>query len=220
MELKGKKVNFLGDSITEGCGTSGLAFCFTELLREREGLAESRNYGIGGTRIARQQSLNLDDKFDQDYCARARTMDPDADLVVVFGGTNDYGHGDAPMGTPADTTPDTFWGALHTLYTTLQARYPGKPVVVLTPLHRSIEDNPLGDPPVKPVPGSLLPEYVAAIRTRAAEFGLPVLDLYETSFITPADPVILEGYIPDGLHPNDRGHQVLTEEISRFLHSL
>ncbi len=26
-------------------------------------------------------------------------MDSDADVVVVFGGTNDFGHGDAKLGT-------------------------------------------------------------------------------------------------------------------------
>ena len=32
MELKGKKVNFLGDSITEGCGASDDAHCFVQVF--------------------------------------------------------------------------------------------------------------------------------------------------------------------------------------------
>lgn len=28
---------------------------------------------------------------------RVDEMDDDADIVIVFGGTNGYGHGDAPM---------------------------------------------------------------------------------------------------------------------------
>ena len=63
-----------------------------------------------------------------DYCRRYKTMDPDADIIVVFGGTNDFGHGDAPLGEMSDRTVDTFYGALHTLYTSLITRYPEAPI--------------------------------------------------------------------------------------------
>lgn len=39
-------------------------------------------------------------------------MDRNCDIVVVYGGVNDYAHGDAPIGTPEDTTPSTFYGAV------------------------------------------------------------------------------------------------------------
>ena len=55
MELKGTKINFLGDSITEGAGTSSHDKMFTMLI-EREYGAICQNYGIGGTRIARQKT--------------------------------------------------------------------------------------------------------------------------------------------------------------------
>ena len=35
-------------------------------------------------------------------------MDSDADVVVVFGGTNDFGHGDAKLGTFESRDPYTF----------------------------------------------------------------------------------------------------------------
>ena len=37
MELKNKKINFLGDSITEGVGTSAEDKRFTNIIAEREG---------------------------------------------------------------------------------------------------------------------------------------------------------------------------------------
>lgn len=93
MELKGKKINFLGDSITEGAGTSCEAARFTCVLKDIAGLSEIRNYGIGGTRIARQQTVTNEKHDKNDYCGRFQSMDDDADIIVVFGGTNDYGHG-------------------------------------------------------------------------------------------------------------------------------
>ena len=47
----------------------------------------------------------------------------DADGVVVFGGTDDFGHGDAPIGTPSDRTYDTFYGACHVLFSKLIEKY-------------------------------------------------------------------------------------------------
>ena len=48
MKLNGKKIAFLGDSITEGVGTSGCPNRFCDLIEEATG-AECLNYGISGT---------------------------------------------------------------------------------------------------------------------------------------------------------------------------
>ena len=216
MELKGTKINFLGDSITEGAGTSSHDKMFTMLI-EREYGAICQNYGIGGTRIARQKTPT-EEKWDRDFISRVPEMDNDADIVVVFGGTNDFGHGDAPIGTMSDRTPYTFYGALHCLYTALTEKYPDVPVVILTPLHRLNEDSPKGDN--KPAPVGTLKEYVNIIREVAEYYSLPVLDLFKESGLQPKIPVIQQKYIPDGLHPNDDGNAILAHKIARFLETL
>lgn len=216
MELKGTKINFLGDSITEGAGTSSHDKMFTMLI-EREYGAICQNYGIGGTRIARQKTPT-EEKWDRDFISRVPEMDNDADIVVVFGGTNDFGHGDAPLGTMSDRTPYTFYGALHCLYTALTEKYPDVPVVILTPLHRLNEDSPKGDN--KPEPVGTLKEYVNIIREVAEYYSFPVLDLYKESGLQPKVPVIQQKYIPDGLHPNDAGNEILAHKIARFLETL
>ena len=216
MELKGTKINFLGDSITEGAGTSSHDKMFTMLI-EREYGAICQNYGIGGTRIARQKTPT-EEKWDRDFISRVPEMDNDADIVVVFGGTNDFGHGDAPLGTMSDRTPYTFYGALHCLYTALTEKYPDVPVVILTPLHRLNEDSPKGDN--KPAPVGTLKEYVNIIREVAEYYSLPVLDLFKESGLQPKIPVIQQKYVPDGLHPNDAGNEILAHKIARFLEML
>ncbi len=217
MELKGTKINFLGDSITEGAGTSSHDKMYTMLI-EREYGAICQNYGIGGTRIARQKNASAEEKFDRDFVSRVPEMDADADIVVVFGGTNDFGHGDAPIGTMSDRTPYTFYGALHCLYTALIEKYPGVPIAVLTPLHRITEDIPTGDN--KPAPVGTLKEYVNIIREVAEYYSLPVLDLFKESGLQPKIPIIQQKYVPDGLHPNDAGNEILAHKIARFLEML
>lgn len=218
MILHGLNINFLGDSITEGCGTVDMANRFTNRIALNTGAA-CRNYGIGGTRIALQHTPSVEPIWDRDFCTRVYEMDRDADVVVVFGGTNDYGHGDAPFGTDSDRTADTFCGALHVLYTSLGEAFPKSKIVILTPLHRHGEDNPYGDG-CKQVPTHPLADYVAQIRKTAEDYGYPILDLFETSELNPNLPGVTERYVPDGLHPNDAGHALLAQQIVRFLQDL
>ena len=215
MELKGKIVNFLGDSITEGVGASSPEHVYPHLIKEKYGLAKANNYGISGTRFAKQTKPSEPASFDLDFCSRVAEMDPEADAVVVFGGTNDFGHGDAPIGTPEDRTKDTFWGACHELMSSLVKKYPGKPVVICTPLHRISEHIPTGDN--KPEPVAVLDEYIAIIRTVAQYYALPVLDLNGVTGIQPRVPEIKEALCPDGLHPNDAGQAILAKCIGNFL---
>ncbi len=216
MELNGKRINFLGDSITEGVGASDEAHRFSNILKRRFGLAEARNYGIGGTRYARQTRPSDDLRCDRDFCSRVGEMNADADIVVVFGGTNDFGHGDAPLGSFSDRTADTFYGACHLLYTRLIERYPAALIVILTPLHRENEDNLFGDGN-KAAPAAPLSTYVGIIRQVAEYYALPVLDLFAQSGLQPKVPAIKQRCCPDGLHPNDAGHEILAAKIGAFL---
>lgn len=212
MKLEGIKANFLGDSITQGHGVSCQEATYWNVLKRKFGLAEARGYGIGGTRIARQHTPTPEPHrwFDQDFCSRFESMDPDADLVVVLGGVNDYGTGDAPMGTFSDRTPDTFFGALHYLMNGLCNRYPKATVVFMTPLHRTWEEHD----------GKKLSDYVKAIKEVATYYAIPVLDLYATSGIQPEIPILRESYMPDGLHPNDAGAERIADRLGAFLLSI
>lgn len=209
MNLSGKKINFLGDSITEGVGTTKI---YADTVAEETG-AVIRNYGISGTRISRQSTWHTNkgnQQFDQDYCERALAMDPDADIICVFGGTNDFGHGDAVMGTMEDRDPRTFYGGMHTLCTELINKYPKSFIFFMTPLHRADELN-------KNMHGLVLYDYIKAIREVCEFYSIPVLDLYKNSGIQPMLPVHQNLYVPDGLHPNEAGHRIMADLVEDFL---
>lgn len=218
MILKNATINFLGDSITEGAGASCVENRFTDVMAREYGV-RANNYGIGGSRIARQVVMTQE-RCDRDYCMRMAEMDETADAVVVFGGTNDFGHGEAPVGTPEDRDPSTFYGACHTLMKGLLERYCGKPVVIVTPLHRLEEDCPQGDGSGRRRNTALLKEYRAILMEVAEFYALPVLDLWSVSGMQPRVDVCRERLMPDGLHPNDAGHAILAHRIAHFLESL
>ena len=222
MKLEGLKINFLGDSITQGVGASSPETVYHAVLKREAKLAEARNYGISGTRFALQKGTEerpKDDYVDiNSFSERFHMMDDDADVVVVFGGTNDYGHGDAPLGGFSDRTPDTFYGACHYLFSGLIKKYLGKQIVIMTPLHRTGEYKNTGSQ--KTVGVGTLKEYVNIIREVAEYYSLPVLDLYASSGLQPEVPEIKEMYIPDGLHPNDNGNAVIADKLKIFLENL
>lgn len=211
MELKSKRVWFLGDSITEGVGASSPEHGYTAVFAEKSG-AIVKNYGVAGTRIARQTNCTCKEWDEDDFMARVERMDSDADVVVVLGGTNDYGHGDAEIGDFNSKSEYTFYGAMHILCNKLIHKYPAAEIVFATPLHRCDEDGFPGKMPLK--------KYVDIIKEVAGFYGLPVLDLFKTSGIQPKVDIIKEKYMPDGLHPSDVGAERIAERIYGFLKSL
>ncbi|MBQ2956406.1 MAG: SGNH/GDSL hydrolase family protein [Clostridia bacterium] len=211
MDLRGKKINFLGDSITEGVGTACAEEIYLNRIKKTEQLAEARNYGISGTRLAVQ---NGPEDWGPAYSVRYTEMDDDADIVVVFGGTNDFGHGNAPIGEFSDRVNTTYYGACHVLMQGLIEKYPAALIVFMTPLHRLSEDEPsMGN-------GLPLKRYVEIIREVAEYYAIPVLDLYSVSGIQPRVGVIQQKYCPDGLHPNGEGHKLIAARLTGFLKSL
>ena len=216
MKLKGKKIAFLGDSITEEVGVQNLENLYWKRLERNTG-AICYGYGISGTAIAAQK-IYIED-CEKYFSTRVDKMIPDADVIVVFGGTNDFGHGDAPLGKVTDRTDYTFCGAFSGLLEKLINRYPDAQIVVLTSLHRDGE-NFIGPNELNIRREHTLKDYVDSVIEVCGEYSVPVLDLYRTSGIQPAIPVMKERYMPDGLHPNDLGHERIAKRLQGFLESL
>ena len=206
---QGKKVNFLGDSITAGYLTT---IIYHEIIKEKLGLKIARNYGISGTRIA---------KHSQDegnsMSARFSQMDDDADLIIVFAGTNDFGHDNAPIGNFNDRSNDTFYGACHVLMQGLIEKYYKKTIAFMTPIHKDFAEDVSYEVNKS---GNTLKQYVTIIKEVAEYYAIPVLDLYAVSGMQPKVAIIKKYYIPDGLHPNEAGHEKLADKIISFMETL
>lgn len=220
MELKGKKINFIGDSITEGHRVENPDNIYPNIIKKNSGLEEARNYGVGGSRIARLYSKE-GCPSDEDFNMRVERMDPDFDAVVIFGGTNDFGHGTVPLGEMGDDDVYTFYGALKTLCLYLIKNYPDKQIVFVTPLHRlneeldykkRLEEN---NPNARPIS-----DFVNAIREVCELFSIPVLDMFKEGSMPARVWAWCENHMPDGLHPNDNGHKIIAHKLQKFLENL
>lgn len=214
--LEGKKLVFLGDSITEGCCASSVEKRFTDLIAHDE-KAICYNHGIGGTRLAYQTAPSEEPRHDLCFLDRVDELEADADLVIVFGGTNDYGHGDAALGTMEDQDPYTFYGAVHTLVRKLLAKYDRSKIVFILPLHRKGEEQTILKGGV--MTSVTLAQYILALREVLEFYSISYLNLYEEGK-TPQE--LAEGmktYLADGLHPNDTGYRLLADMVIAFLKS-
>ena len=204
---KGKRIGFLGDSITQ----------FAEYVNSYASLTgcTAVNYGVSATHMAKSSSSDTN-AFERRYSSMARNLD----MVIVFGGTNDFGHTTtAAFGEFSDGTKSskyTFYAGLHRLFKGLKTRYPNIPVVVMLPIHHGTEidqkeyiinsDNTITEG-TNATTGRTFREYVNAIREVAAYYSLIVLDAYSYSGLTPMTEIGASNrkFFRDGLHLNEAG---------------
>ena len=207
------KINFLGDSITEGALAGFIEKRYTTLVAEAFG-AEECNFGVSGTRIAKQ--VKKTNNPDQDvFMCRAVKMDCKADFTFVFGGTNDYGHGDAKMGTMESRDPYTFYGAMHGLVSYLVSKFDLAKLCFIMPIPRYNQDCLYGDGS-KDEAAYPLSAYIEAEKDVLDYYGVEYLDLSDKFYV----PTTCENdgdLFADGLHPNESGHSFLAACLIEYL---
>lgn len=203
-------IDFFGDSITEGAGASSQDKCFVERVGQLLHCTVI-NHGVSGTRFAHQDKVSESPRYDLDFCYRLKDLNKNADLVFVFGGTNDFGHGVAPIGTDKDNTPNTFYGALNYLSEHLLKMYNREQIIFILPLHRGDEDNPYGEGS-KEKPSLTLDGYCRIICEVLDKHQIKYLDFRKAIGKAQNNP-----YLFDGLHPNDKGHDLLAHLIVDYI---
>ena len=214
MDLKGKKVAFLGDSITEGCAASSAERIYHQVIKADLGLGSALNYGVGGTRIAPQHDKDSD-MYPENFIIRADKLPADADYVFVFGGTNDYGHGDAKIGAEGDDSPYTFIGGLNNLIKKLTEIYGKNKICFILPLHRFDEEDLYGEGS-RTEPTLNLKGYVDIIKSTCEKNRIDYIDLYNNGIPKP-ETCFGDEFTVDGLHPNDKGHLFIANKIKEYL---
>ena len=206
--LKGKQWCCLGDSIT--AGPSGVR-PYWNYVQDRTDITPY-NYGIASTSIAKDSASS-----DSNFATRYVDMYDDVDYVTVFGGTNDHGRSH-PIGQWGDSDQMTLYGAMKILCEGLITKYPGKKIGFLTPLPKCTTTG--GVTTDYSYPSESFMPYIECIKNVCARYSIPVLDLYTQSGLHPSMADYREDYIPDGLHPNSDGQELLSYRIQSFLESL
>jgi len=212
LPYKGKKANFIGDSITKGTQS------YVATVKNLLGLSVARNYGIGGGSLCCRNNIPwLKDrmfngkKIDATYMPMVRRwqdMDNDADIIFILIGTNDFSS-KVPIGGINSIDKNEFNGGLNIVLKGLKKKYPDKLIIVSTILKRRNENEHLT-------------EYNAAIKDACKRYEIVCYDAYSESgldFGREFNKNVMTT-TRDGLHPNVAGAEILGQRIAEFILSL
>lgn len=177
----GKKIAILGDSIS--CGS------YPGILKELTE-AEIQNLAVSGSLLA------------GGIAGKVSQVAEDADVVIVFGGTNDYWHKKTNIGAADSTDSSTFVGALRYIHTWLKTERPMAQLLFVFPPDQTFR----GEPCTTDFGYGTLEDFRAAFLNFCEAEGIPNLDLGETEFDSAQ-------HSSDGVHPNATGHRIIAQAI-------
>ena len=232
---KGRKVAFLGDSITDPRQKNAI---YWQFLEQTMGI-DAHVYAVGGYRWRHMPAM----------AEKMKAADGnDVDAILIFTGSNDY-NGGVPIGewwsvtnevanyNGTDKTmprrypnfdPDTMRGRINATMRYLKTNWPDAQIVLMTPIHRAFAK--FGEKNVQPPEsfpnrnGVYLEDYIRVIREAADIWSVPLIDLYRESGLLPTEGVYAKCFRDkdgtDMLHPNAEGHRRLAELIRLKLLSL
>ncbi len=208
----GKTAVAYGDSITYGAFTdvgdtspnSVVEKRWCDVVAERLGFASLTNYGQSGISISSTSSVLSQRALSKCY----NEMRDDAEIVLIAGGTNDFGT-NVVLGNNSDEEDVSFCGGLHILCKGLQAKYPHAAIIFITPIDRKgSASNGLG---------RSLDDYRKKIKEIAGGiYDFRIVDGECTGFDA-GDPKFLEKYMLDGTHPNQECQLLYGEAVAKVL---
>lgn len=231
---QGKRVGYIGDSITDPRNGGGKIRKYWQFLQEWLGITPYV-YGVSGRQwndVERQATLLKQEHGDE------------VDAILVFMGTNDFNHG-VPVGEWfAETTEQvyaaqgkpkqletrrkrepvmddaTFRGRINKGMASLKRLFPDKQIVLLTPLHRSSAQ--FSDKNVQPAEcyqnwcGEYIDAYIQAVKEAGNLWGVPVIDLNAVSGLNPMvkeQAVYFTDPAKDLLHPSTKGQERMAHTL-------
>lgn len=227
-EWNGKVCAFLGDSITEGVGTT-VGNRYFDYLSEKLGIV-AHGYGQNGAQLNSiyGQAVRMYEE-----------LGDSVDCIFIFGGTNNF-TANTPIGQwYTESTEDntkvrsiiedfsTFRGSLNKVLSYLKHTFPTKQIVIMTPLHRgyanfggtNIQKSELYQNGI----GVYFEEYVNSVRDASAIWSVEMIDLNQCSGLFPIYDEHSQYFTnanTDRLHPNAKGHKRLCNVIASKLKSI
>ena len=230
--LRGKRVSVLGDSISTFAGyipagnrarypqsnlLTDVDLTWWKRLLDKNGMVLGINESWAGSLVSWDGSEGTDIGADKHIASSTRIQhlgdNGQPDYILVFGGTNDVSR-KVELGTFSYDDPTkltdvqiknllvaTFADAYRAMLIRLLKWYPKAHVICILPLYTSQTD------------GANLDRYNEVIKEECDFFGVPVVDT-RTAGITMFNRSL---YLPDGIHPNAAGMQLICNCVQRCL---
>ncbi|EZY68574.1 SGNH/GDSL hydrolase family protein [Staphylococcus aureus] len=210
-----KTIGTIGDSVARG---SGAKENFTEMLGKKLN-AKTTNLAKGGATMATVPIGK--DAVENSIYRQAEQIR--GDLIILQGTDDDWLHGywaGVPIGTDKTDTK-TFYGAFCSAIEVIRKNNPNSKILVMTATRQCPMDGTRirRKDTDKNKLGLTLKDYVDAQILACSELDVPVYDAYHTEHFKPYNPAFRKSSMPDGLHPNEKGHEVIMYELIKYYYS-
>lgn len=195
--FKDKTVLFLGDGVSvEGT--------YQKVAADTLGLKDYINGARSGLTIG-----EMEDEITSETIAST-------DIVIIFGGTNDYSK-NGYLGKISDSPEaDSFYGNVQSVIDNIKSLKSDIEIVFLTPLkHGYIEGQP--SYPNANNNGNYLDDYVEAIKEVCDKNNVKYIDMFNESGI---DENNVEEFTLNNIMLNEKGHNVVGKTIAEELETL
>ena len=203
-KFEGLKACFIGDSITE-------QNYYPKYVSQDLNLGSYVNRGVGGCTLSDNQNTTqvpIINRYQTD-------IDADSDIIVLYGGCNDFGQNRTidNSGNLYDTT--TVCGALRTIIEWVYTNFPEKLFLVcnMIPNYYSGRENDN----YKNSSGKSIKDYSDAIENVCEEYSVPVVDFYRNVGFNLANKTT---YLQDGVHPTEFGARKMANIITAKVKTL
>ncbi len=210
-----KSIGTIGDSVARG---SHAKTNFTEMLGKKL-KAKTTNLARGGATMA---TVPIGKEAVENSIYR-QAEQIRGDLIILQGTDDDWLHGywaGVPIGTDKTDTK-TFYGAFCSAIEVIRKNNPDSKILVMTATRQCPMDGTKirRKDTDKNKLGLTLEDYVNAQVLACSELNVPVFDAYHTDYFKPYNPAFRKSSMPDGLHPNEKGHEMIMYELIKDYYS-
>ena len=205
---KNKKITCFGDSITaQNQWQPHVASYFGCTMI---------NKGVGGTTVFNNGNKeNIEGKTINSWmCSddRINLIPHDTDVILVFGGHNDWAYNNLKMGILGDgkLIDSTFKSAYSLMLKKLVIKFPNARIITMTPVGGRTETEKGNSDKQYYIRELCMTDFANAVKEVSSYYGIPCIDINAESGISTLNH---DTYIADVIHPNSEGGKLIANAV-------
>ena len=199
IDFSSKCMTFIGDSITAGygCGIDeeGAQISYPYYIGKNTGCTYLENMGISGSTVGSYIG-------DTSMINRISLVPTESEIIVVFGGVNDYANYNTLIGDDSKA-PGTYSGDLYEMMNNLRQGHPDARIYFVTTYRNRYENDECA------TASYALDSFMQLQRDYAKDFNIKIIDVHKWGYMNNNDERVKAEFFVDNLHPGNEGSKLL-----------